>query len=159
MSVDRSADAYVDIAIVGGGATGIELAAELYNSASALKHYGLEVFDESRLRVTLAEAGPRILPALPEKLAKAAGEELESLGVHVLENTAVVEVMAKAMRTKSGREIPFDISVWAAGVPVAPASCVTSTGWSRLAITGSLSAPRFRLRAISGFSRSEIAAS
>jgi NADH dehydrogenase len=74
------------------------------------------VFDETRLRVTLIEAGPRILPALPAKLAKAAREELESLGVRVLENTAVVEVTAKAMRTKSGREIPFDISVWAAGV-------------------------------------------
>jgi len=66
LSVDPRSDATVDIAIVGGGATGVELAAELYNSASALRHYGLEVFDESRLRVTLIEAGPRILPALPE---------------------------------------------------------------------------------------------
>jgi NADH dehydrogenase len=65
-------NAFVDVAIVGGGATGVELAAELYNSAAALKHYGLEVFDESRLRVTLIEAGPRILPALPERLANAA---------------------------------------------------------------------------------------
>ena len=57
---------YVRIAIVGAGATGVELAAELYNAASALRYYGLEVFDESRLKVTLIEAGPRILPALPE---------------------------------------------------------------------------------------------
>jgi NADH:ubiquinone reductase (H+-translocating) len=116
MSGNPSAEAFVDIAIVGGGATGVELAAELFNAASALKHYGLEVFDESRLRVTLIEAGPRILPALPEKLAKAAREELETLGVRVLENTSVVEATAKAMRTRSGEEIPFDISVWAAGV-------------------------------------------
>ena len=116
MSRDPAADAFVDIAIVGGGATGVELAAELYNAASALKHYGLEVFDESRLRVTLIEAGPRILPALPEKLADAARDELETLGVRVLENTTVVEATAKAMRTRSGEEIPFDISVWAAGV-------------------------------------------
>lgn len=113
---DPSAEAHVDIAIIGGGATGVELAAELFNAAAALKHYGLEVFDETRLRVTLIEAGPRILPALPEKLAKAAREELEALGVRVLENTAVVEATAKAMRTKGGEEIPFDISVWAAGV-------------------------------------------
>jgi NADH dehydrogenase len=116
MTSNPSAAAFVDIAIVGGGATGVELAAELYNAASALKHYGLEVFDESRLRVTLIEAGPRILPALPEKLANAAREELETLGVRVLENTAVVEATANAMRTRSGEEIPFDISVWAAGV-------------------------------------------
>jgi NADH dehydrogenase len=116
MSADPATEAFADVVIVGGGATGVELAAELYNAASALKHYGLEVFDERRLRVTLIEAGSRILPALPEKLAKAAREELESLGVRVLENTGVVEVSPKAMRTESGAEIPFDISVWAAGV-------------------------------------------
>ena len=76
------------IAIVGGGATGVELAAELYNAAAALRHYGLEVFDESRLAVTLIEAGPRILPALPEKLADAAQAELEALGVRVLDQHA-----------------------------------------------------------------------
>src|SRR5579871_4247481 len=57
MAEDPQAAAFVDVAIVGGGATGVELAAELYNAASALKNYGLEVFDETRLRVTLIEAG------------------------------------------------------------------------------------------------------
>ncbi|MGC2460722.1 MAG: hypothetical protein WA446_07085 [Steroidobacteraceae bacterium] len=56
-----------------------EVAAELYTAASALHYYGLEVFDESRLKVTLIEAGSRILPALPSKLADAAREELEAL--------------------------------------------------------------------------------
>ena len=64
MSADPACDAHVAINIVGGGATGVELAAELYNAASALGHYGLEVFDESRLKVTLLEGGERILPAL-----------------------------------------------------------------------------------------------
>ena len=84
MSEDPGADAHVRIAVVGGGATGVELAAELYNAASALRHYGLEVFDESRLAVTLIEAGPRILPALPERLAEAARAELEALGIRIL---------------------------------------------------------------------------
>ena len=113
---DPAAPAYVDVAIVGGGATGVELAAELYNAAAALKHYGLEVFDERRLRVTLIEAGPRILPALPEKLAQAAKQELEALGVRVLEATAVTEVTQGAMRTAGGEEIRADMLVWAAGV-------------------------------------------
>jgi NADH dehydrogenase len=116
LAADPEAQAYVDVAIVGGGATGVELAAELYNAASALKHYGLEVFDERRLRVTLIEAGPRILPALPEKLAQGAKQELEALGVRVLERTAVTEVMAGAMRTAGGEEIRADMLVWAAGV-------------------------------------------
>jgi NADH dehydrogenase len=59
LSYEPAAEAYVRVAIVGGGATGVELAAELYNAAAALKFYGLEVFDETRLQVTLVEAGPR----------------------------------------------------------------------------------------------------
>lgn len=113
---DPAADPRVEVAIVGGGATGVELAAELFNAAAALKHYGLEVFDETRLKVTLLEAGPRILPMLPEKLAQAAHDELERLGVRVLVNTAVTEVTAAFMKTKDGEVIPADLKVWAAGV-------------------------------------------
>jgi NADH dehydrogenase len=110
------ADAKVKVDIVGGGATGVELAAELYNSAVALRHYGLEVFDESRMQVTLIEAGPRILPALPEKLAQAAHKELEALGVRVVTGEQVVEATSEGMITKSGELIKADLKVWAAGV-------------------------------------------
>ena len=113
---DPAADVYVRVDIVGGGATGVELAAELYNSASELRHYGLEVFDESRLKVTLIEAGPRILPALPEKLAEAAHKELEVLGVRILTNTPVVEATSEGMITQSGEFIAADLRIWAAGV-------------------------------------------
>lgn len=116
LSENPQADAKVEIAIVGAGATGVELAAELYNAAAGLRHYGLEVFDESRLKVTLIEAGPRILPALPEQLAQAAHDELEALGVRVLTGTAIVEVTQEAMKTKGGEVIPADLKVWAAGV-------------------------------------------
>ncbi len=113
---DPAADARVTVDIVGGGATGVELAAELYNAAAELRHYGLEVFDESRLKVTLIEAGPRILPQLPEKLAEAAHKELEALGVRVCTGEQVVEATAEGMRTKSGELIKADLRVWAAGV-------------------------------------------
>jgi len=116
LSEDPAADAQVRVAIVGGGATGVELAAELYNAASALHDSGLEDFDESRLKVTLLEAGPRILPALPEKLANAAREELEALGVIVQTEVRVIGVTSAAIRTQSGSEIVADLKVWAAGV-------------------------------------------
>jgi NADH dehydrogenase len=106
----------VEIAIVGGGATGVELAAELYNAAAGLRHYGLETFDESRLRVTLIEAGPRLLPALPEKLAAAAQEELENLGVRVLTGTNIVKATREGVETSAGERITADLRVWAAGV-------------------------------------------
>jgi NADH dehydrogenase len=116
MTADPRTEAFVEVVIVGGGATGVELAAELYSSAAALGYYGLEVFDEKRLKVTLLEAGPRILPALPEKLAAAAHAELEALGVRVLANEQVTSVTANAIHTKAGDTIPADIKVWAAGV-------------------------------------------
>ncbi|MGE0595785.1 MAG: NAD(P)/FAD-dependent oxidoreductase [Hyphomonadaceae bacterium] len=116
MSEDPESDAHVRVAIVGGGATGVELAAELYNAAAALRHYGLEVFDESRLEITLLEGGPRILPALPDKLAEAAKAELEALGVHVKVGAHASEVTAEAIKTKEGDVIAADLKVWAAGV-------------------------------------------
>ncbi len=112
----ENADTGVRVAIVGGGATGVELAAELYNAATALKTYGLEVFDAKQLSITLIEAGPRILPALPEKLAQAAHEELEALGVRVLTGTMVTQVDAAAIHTKAGETVPAQLKVWAAGV-------------------------------------------
>ncbi len=116
MSADPASDARVRVAIVGGGATGVELAAELYNAAASLRHYGLEVFDESRLEITLIEAGARILPALPEKLADAAREELEALGVRVSTGAHVTEVKADGLVTAEGGFMPADLRVWAAGV-------------------------------------------
>lgn len=115
LSIDPTADENVRIGIVGAGATGVELAAELYNAAAALRFYGLEVFDESRLKVTLIEAGPSILPALSEKLADAATEELKTLGVDVITDAVVTEVTENEIRTKD-IVYPAELRVWAAGV-------------------------------------------
>jgi NADH dehydrogenase len=116
MTANPASDARVRVTIVGGGATGVELAAELFNAADALSHHGLEVFDRSRLQVSLIEAGPRILPALPERLANAARVELEALGVAVRTATAVNASTADGMVTATGEMIPADLQIWAAGV-------------------------------------------
>jgi NADH dehydrogenase len=116
MTGDPPRDEFVHVAIVGAGATGVELAAELYNAASALRHYGLEIFDETRLKVTLIEAGPRILAALRDKLAEAAKHELEKLGVVVRTATMVAAVEAGKIVTATGEIITADIIVWASGV-------------------------------------------
>jgi NADH dehydrogenase len=115
MSENPAADAHVRIAIIGAGATGVELAAELYDAAAALRHYGLEVFDESRLQVTLVEAGERILPQLDEDLAKAAHEELSKLGVRICTERRVTRVSPHVVESDGG-SIEADLIVWAAGV-------------------------------------------
>jgi NADH dehydrogenase len=113
---DPNTQASVKVAIVGAGATGVELAAELFNAAAGLRHYGLEVFDDQRLRVTLLESGPRILPALTEGLAEAAHQELGQLGVEVRTAARVVGVEAGRLLTADAGPIEADLIVWAAGV-------------------------------------------
>ena len=105
------------IAIVGAGATGVELTAELHNTLRVLAAYGLENFDpERQIRLTIVEAGPRILAGLPEHIATSTLEVLGDLGVSVLLNEKVVEVSAECVKTASGRDIPADFTVWAAGI-------------------------------------------
>ena len=107
----------IDIAIVGAGATGVELAAELHNTMRVLAAYGLENFHpEQQIRLRIVEAGPRILAGLPAYLGDETLKTLHALGVEVLCGERVVEVTPERVRTASGREVPADFTVWAAGI-------------------------------------------
>lgn len=106
----------VNIAIVGGGATGVELSAELYNAVKQLHSYGYKGLDSSALNVTLVEAGERILPALPPRISAAAHQELTKLGVRVLTQTMVTSATEAGLNTKGGEFINADLMVWAAGI-------------------------------------------
>ncbi|MEW5287651.1 NAD(P)/FAD-dependent oxidoreductase [Erwinia papayae] len=106
----------VNIAIVGGGATGVELSAELHNAVKQLHSYGYKGLDNQALNVTLVEAGERILPALPPRISAAAHQELTKLGVRVLTQTMVTSADGNGLNTKSGEFIDADLMVWAAGI-------------------------------------------
>lgn len=106
----------IDIAIVGAGATGVELAAELHHAAKQLAAYGLNRIRPEDMRITLIEAGPRVLPALPERIARPVHQTLEKLGVTVLTGAAVSEVTAEGLKTSDGNFIPASLKVWAAGI-------------------------------------------
>ncbi|MBM1144288.1 MAG: FAD-dependent oxidoreductase [Alcanivorax sp.] len=106
----------VSVAIVGGGATGVELAAEIHHAVAMLKLYGHEHLDRKHLNVTVVEALPRILPALSERVSAAARERLESLGVTVRTGVMVAEANEHALITKDGDTLDSDLMVWAAGV-------------------------------------------
>ncbi|MGG2395791.1 NAD(P)/FAD-dependent oxidoreductase [Pseudomonas sp. SH1-B] len=106
----------INIAIVGAGATGVELAAELHHAAKQLAAYGLNRIRPEDMRITLIEAGPRVLPALPERIARPVHKTLEKLGVTVLTGAAVSEVTAEGLKTADGNFIPASLKVWAAGI-------------------------------------------
>lgn len=115
-SVRHKPDDKINIAIVGGGATGVELSAELYNAIEQLTSYGFEGLEKEALNVTLVEAGERILPALPVRISTAAHHELTKLGVRVLTQTMVTSADRDGLNTKSGEKINADLMVWAAGI-------------------------------------------
>ncbi len=106
----------LEIAIVGGGATGVELSAELYHVADLLKSYGLPQMTAQQLKISLIEAGSRILPALPERISLSARKELVRLGVNVRESVRVASATEEGFLTADDEVIRADMMIWAAGV-------------------------------------------
>jgi NADH dehydrogenase len=110
-------DGQLDVAIVGAGATGVELAAQLHQVTRQIAPYGFETIEPDRhINLHILDAGPRILPALPEKLSGQVQQELESLGIQVHVSEKVTKITEDAVHTESGLVIPAAIKVWAAGI-------------------------------------------
>ncbi|NQX88104.1 MAG: NAD(P)/FAD-dependent oxidoreductase [Halioglobus sp.] len=106
----------LSIAIVGGGATGVELAAELLYSIRVYNHYDTaRSTPHDAFRISVLEAGPRILGPLPESIAEASSQTLQGLGVKVIANCKVNAVTTGKFMTSQG-DIEADILIWAAGV-------------------------------------------
>ena len=105
------------VAIIGAGATGVELAAELHHTTREVVAYGLDRVDADKdIRLALIEAAPRVLPALPERLSASTEGLLRKLGVEVHTQAKVAEVLADGVRLADGRILPAELVVWAAGV-------------------------------------------
>ena len=109
----------VNIVIIGGGATGVELSAELRNTTQVLGAYGLHRLDPRRdIHIIIIEAGLRILGPLPAHIAQETARMLQGLGIDVLTGEKVTEVQDHTVLTASGKRIPADLTVWAAGIQV-----------------------------------------
>jgi NADH dehydrogenase len=107
----------LDVAIIGAGATGTELAAELHKTTRQLVAFGLDRIDPDKdIKIHLIEAAPRILPALPERLSEGAQRLLAGLNVQVHTGALVTEVTADGVTLANGRVIPAELVVWAAGI-------------------------------------------
>lgn len=105
----------LSIAIVGGGATGVELAAELVQLTETAVAYGAQGLAE-RITITLIESGPRLLAAFPQDISAATQARLEALGIRVMTQTRVAAADADAFVLDDGKRIAASLKVWAAGV-------------------------------------------
>ena len=105
------------VTIIGGGATGVELSAELHMTTKILSSYGLANFHpEKDLKIVIVDAAPRLLQMLPERLSDAVARELRSIDIEVHTNEKVVEVSKEGVKMASGKFIPSGIVVWSAGI-------------------------------------------
>ncbi|MCE9685271.1 NAD(P)/FAD-dependent oxidoreductase [Shewanella sp. AS16] len=106
----------LSIGIVGAGATGVELAAELHHVIESVKEYGYLNISKHHLDVHLIEASPKILPQLPEKVSARAQAVLDRIGIRLHLGVQVKEVTSEGFVTQDGDLIAASIKVWAAGV-------------------------------------------
>jgi NADH:ubiquinone reductase (H+-translocating) len=103
--------------VVGAGATGVELVAELHKTMRDIAAYGLDNIDfDKSIKLTIIEAGPRILGPLPQQLATSTHDMLNRLSVEVLTGRQAAEITNEGLRLASGEFIPAEMFVWAAGI-------------------------------------------
>ncbi|XID74214.1 NAD(P)/FAD-dependent oxidoreductase [Alkanindiges sp. WGS2144] len=107
---------HLNIAIIGAGATGVELAAELHHAAHEFTRYGLTSIDPRNVNITLIEAADRILPGLPPQTSMNAERELKKLGINVLTSRRVVAINAQSIECDGDISIPANLKVWSAGI-------------------------------------------
>jgi NADH:ubiquinone reductase (H+-translocating) len=105
--------------VVGGGPTGVELAGTLAGMAHKSLPADFRNIDPHRTRISLIEAGPRILPTYPEDLSRSAAEQLRRLGVEVRTNAMVTSVEPDQVRV-GPEAIRSAVTLWAAGVSASP---------------------------------------
>lgn len=106
----------VSIGIVGAGATGVELAAELHHVIESVKEYGYLNISKHHLDVHLIEASPKILPQLPERVSARAQAVLDKIGIRLHIGVQVKEVTRTGFITQDDEVIEAGLKVWAAGV-------------------------------------------
>ncbi len=111
---NQQRDKPLSIVIVGAGATGVELSAELHEVTKLLATYGLE--GSIGVNITIIEAATQLLPALPAKLSQATMEQLVKLGISLKLGRRVTEVTETAVHTHDGEVFDADLKVWAAGI-------------------------------------------
>ncbi len=114
-SDEESREAALNIAIAGGGPTGVELAGTLAELRNTILPVEYPELDFSKMNIFLIEATNRLLGAMSQQSSQKAKKYLEKLGVNVLLNTRVESYDGKTILTSSGTILSLNV-VWTAGM-------------------------------------------
>jgi len=108
------------LVVVGGGPTGVELAGAFAELARHVLRRDFRRIDPGQARVVLIEAGPRLLPQMPESLSASALRQLERFCVEVRLNTKVTDIRQGAVELEGGQVLAAENIIWAAGIAANP---------------------------------------
>jgi NADH dehydrogenase len=149
----QARDGWLNFIIIGGGPTGVELAGTLGEIAHDAFRHDFKSYDTSQARIFLVEAGDKILPAFPRRLAERAVRALQKLGVTVMTNTRVTEIGDGYIKLGSGdmeKRLHSRTILWAAGVKASPLGQILAKrtgaevdGAGKIKVGADLSAARF----------------
>ena len=116
LNADPDSHREFDITVVGGGATGVEMAGTLGELRREVLHATFPDVDPSRVHVRLVEMAPSLLGPFDETLREYARVQLVKRGVDIRLNTRIAEVTPEHVLLADAEKLPSDITVWAAGV-------------------------------------------
>lgn len=109
-------DEKIKIAVVGAGATGVEMSAEMHHAVDQLRGFGYKI-DSTLLEITLIEADKRILPKVEKaEISESVAKELTAIGVKVMTDTRINQVTSEGLHTSEDEFIPSDMVIWSTGV-------------------------------------------
>lgn len=115
-SLETTSPQVLNIAIIGAGATGVELAAELHHATHEFIRYGLNSIDPKNVSITLIEAADRILPVLSTQNSAAATKQLIAFNIDVMTSRRVTAIHPDSVECDGGIFIPATLKVWSAGI-------------------------------------------
>lgn len=108
---------HLNISIIGGGATGVELAAELREATEQFAQHGIDKLRDPRIvRIRVVEAAPRLVAALPEKISEKVAAKLNDLCVDLHTSSRVKRVDESSVVLADETKLDTDLAIWAAGI-------------------------------------------
>lgn len=107
----------LNICVIGGGATGVELAAELREAMEQFARHGIyKLRTPNSVKITLVEASDRLVAALPENISARVAHKLRSIGIELKLSAMVERATDEGVYLRGGEFIASELTVWAAGI-------------------------------------------
>jgi NADH dehydrogenase len=120
LATEEGKEASANVVVVGGGATGVEMAGTLAEMITGTLPHSYPELDNTRIKVTLVEMGPDVLGPFKPSLRAYSARALRRRGIELRLATAVAEVTPEEVRLKDGTVIPTRTVIWATGVTAHP---------------------------------------